>query len=153
MTDAVGTRPSRRRWLIVALTVSVALNLFFIGMIAGHMRGHRPAPPFAQRERFEHIIDGLGLNDTQRAAFQKFQSAMRQHGAAMRAANTVTWAKIADPATPPDQIPTLLGGTVKNRTEFQQDVADTLGKFLATLTPDQRTRFVEEARKPDRRPR
>jgi uncharacterized membrane protein len=150
MTDAVGTRPSRRRWLIVALTVSVALNLFFVGLIAGHVRRHHPPPTLAQRERFEHIANELGLNDTQRATFQTFQSAMRQHGAAMRAANTATWAKIADPATPPDQIPSLLGGTVKNRTEFQQTVADTLGKFLATLTPDQRATFVEEARNPGR---
>ncbi len=49
MTDVVGTRPSRRRWLIVALAVSVALNLFFIGMIAGHMHGRHPPQPSAQR--------------------------------------------------------------------------------------------------------
>lgn len=150
MTDVVGTRPSRRRWLIVALTVSVALNLFFIGMIAGHMHGRHPPQPFAQRERFEHIAAELGLNDTQHAAFQKFELAMRQRGAAMRAANAAVWAKIADPATPPDQIPAMLGSTVKTRTELQQEMADTLGKFLATLTPDQRATFVDEARNPSR---
>lgn len=148
MTDAAGTGSSRRRWLIVALTVSVALNLFFVGVIAGHVHFRHPPPPLAQRERFEHIAGDLGLNDTQLAAFQQFQSAMRLHGASMRATNSAIWAKIADPTTAPDQIRGLLSGTVKSRAEFQQDTADALAKFLSSLTPDQRATFIEEARTP-----
>ncbi len=152
MTDAAGTPPSRRRWLIVVVAVSVALNMFFIGAIAGHMHGRHPHPPppgqFGQHERFERIAADLGLNDAQKAAFQQFQTVMRQHGTAMRAAITAAWAKIADPATKPDEFPALLDGMVKSRTDFQQDLAGAMGKFLASLTPAQRAEFIEEARNP-----
>lgn len=143
MTDGAGTPPSRRRWLIVALTVSLAINLLLIGMFAGSMRHHHG--PIGPRERFEHIAAELKLNDAQRAAFAQFQASFRQQGLAMRQANQAAWAKIADPATGPDQIAALLNDTVKSRTAFQQQVADAMGKFLASLTPQQRADFIEEA--------
>lgn len=145
MSDAVGTRPSRRRWLIVVLTVSLALNLFFIGVFAGHMQG-RHGPPLGPHERFAHIAADLELSDAQKAAFGQFQTVLRQRGGAMRSADVAVWTKIADPATNPDQIAGLLAETVKNRTAFQQDVADAMGKFLASLTPQQRANFIAEAR-------
>jgi uncharacterized membrane protein len=150
VTDAAGTRSSRRRWLIIALTVSVALNLFLVGVFASHMHRHRGPPPqaMAPRERLEHIAADLELNDAQKAAFGQFETTLRQHGATMRRANMADWAKIAEPATGPDQIAPLLADTVKNRTAFQQDVADAMGKFLASLTPAQRAAFIEEARNP-----
>jgi hypothetical protein len=115
-------------------------------MIAGHFRHrHRLAEP-NQRQRFERIAADLKLNDVQMAAFQHFQSILRTNGAAMRAANAAAWARIADPATSPDQITQLLSSTVKNRTAFQQDVADAMGKFLASLTATQRASFIDEAR-------
>ena len=108
----------------------------------------RPQP--GQHDRFEHIVSTLGLNDTQQAAFKQFQAAQR-HGGPMHKSNTTIWAKVADPATPADQIAGLLEGTVKNRTEYQQGIANALGKFLATLTPEQRAKFIAEARQPTRR--
>jgi len=146
MTDAAGASPPRRRWLIVALTVSLALNLFLVGVFAGHVHRHPHLASMNQRERLQHIADGLSLNDAQKAAFAQLETAMRQHGAAMRRANMAAWAKVADPATPPDQIAALLAGSVKNRTAFQQEISDALGKFLATLTPEQRANFVDEMR-------
>ena len=146
MTDAVGASPPRRRWLIVALTVSLALNLFLVGVFAGHIHRHPHPQGMNPRERIQHIADGLNLNDAQKAAFASLEAAMRQHGAKMRRNNMAAWAKIADPATPADQIAPLLEGTVKNRTEFQSQVADAFAKFLATLTPDQRARFIDEMR-------
>jgi uncharacterized membrane protein len=144
MTDGAGTRPSRRRWPIVALTVSVALNLFLIGLFAGSMRHHHGPPP-GLHERFAHIAAALGLNDAQKAAFDQFTTTLHKQASAMRAANMEAWAKIADPGTGPDQIAALLNSTVKNRTDFQQDVANALGKFLASLTPEQRATFIEQA--------
>jgi len=146
MSDAAGTRPSRRRWLLGALAASLALNLFFLGTVAGHFRHHRRLAGMSQRERFERVAADLKMNDAQTAAFQNFQTTMRVHGAAMRAANATAWARIADPATSPDQITALLGSAVKNRSEFQQDAANAMGKFLLTLTPTQRATFVDEAR-------
>jgi uncharacterized membrane protein len=146
MSDAAGTHPSRRRWLIVVVAVSIALNLFFVGMVAGHFRHRHRLPVMNQRERFERIAADLNLNDVQTAAFRQFQTTLRTNGAAMRAANAAAWARIADPATSPDQITTLLASTVKNRTEFQQDIANAMGKFLGSLTPTQRATFVDEAR-------
>jgi uncharacterized membrane protein len=145
MTDVAGTPPSRRRWLIVALTVSVALNLFLLGVIAGHMH-HRPPPPLAMRERFERIANRLAMNDTQKQAFQQFEATLRRNGAAMRASNLAAWAKIGDPTVAPDQIAPLLTDAVKTKAQFQQENAALFAKFLATLTPDQRATFVDEAR-------
>jgi uncharacterized membrane protein len=147
MTDAPGAPPSRRRWVLVALTVSLAVNLFLLGVIAGHM--HHRHPPPTMRERFEHIVGSLGLDDSQKGAFQQFVTVMRQHGPAMRAANAAAWAKIGDPATTPDQIGTLLDGTVKARTGFQQEMAVALTRFLSSLTPQQRATFIEDARRPN----
>jgi uncharacterized membrane protein len=147
MSDAAGTQPSRRRWLLIALTVSLAFNLFLVGVFAGHMHT-RHGPPMGPHERFAHIAAELGLNDTQKAAFGQFETVLRQHGGTMHRANMAAWAKIADPATGADQIAALLSGTVKNRTEFQQDVADAMGKFLASLTPQQRASFIAAAREP-----
>lgn len=144
MTDGAGTPPSRRRWLIVALTVSLAVNLFLIGMFAGSMRHHHGPPP-GPHERFEGIAAELGLNDAQKAAFDQFTTTLRQQGGAMRRANLAAWTKIADPATSSDQITALLNETVKNRGDFQQDVANAMGKFLTSLTPDQRATFIEKA--------
>jgi uncharacterized membrane protein len=146
MSDAAGTLPSRRRWLIVVVAVSIALNLFFIGMVAGHFRHRHRLAPLNQRERFERIAADLKMSDPQRAAFQRFQTILRANGAAMRAANAAAWARIADPETSTDQISELLNSTVKNRNEFQQDVANAMGKFLASLTPAQRANFIDEAR-------
>jgi uncharacterized membrane protein len=147
MSDAAGARPSRRRWLIVALTVSLALNLFFVGVFAGHRLG-RHGPPMGPHEHFAGIAADLGLNDAQKAAFSQFETVLRQHGGAMRHANMEAWGKIADPATSPDQIAALLAGTVESRTAFQQDVAGAMGKFLTSLTPQQRATFIAEARQP-----
>jgi uncharacterized membrane protein len=147
MTDAAGTSPARRRWLVVALTVSLALNLFLVGVFAGHMHT-RHGPPLGPRERIEHIVADLELNDAQKAAFDRFEVAFRQHSGPMRRANAEVWAKIGNPTTGQDQIAALLGSAMKNRLEFQQTVSNALGAFLATLTPAQRVKFVEEARRP-----
>jgi uncharacterized membrane protein len=150
MTDAAGASPPRRRWLIVALTVSLAFNLFLVGVFAGHVHRHPHLPPSSLHERLQHIAEGLSLNDAQKTAFAQLELTMRQHGAQMRRSNVAAWAKIGDPATPSGEIGDLLGGTVKNRTAFQQEVADAFGKFLATLTPEQRASFVDEMRLPGR---
>ncbi|HEY5208352.1 MAG TPA: hypothetical protein VIJ42_02785 [Stellaceae bacterium] len=145
MSDAAGTRASRRGWLFFAvLTISLALNLFFLGVIAGSLpamhhegRGH---------DRFERIVGGMALSPPQLAAFRDFQKILRQHGAAMHRANMGVWTKIADPATGQDQLAPLLDSAVKNRDDFQHDVSGALTKFLGLLTPAQRAEFVREAR-------
>ncbi|HEX4112384.1 MAG TPA: periplasmic heavy metal sensor [Stellaceae bacterium] len=145
MTDVAGARPPRRRWpVIVALTVSVALNLFFVGVIAGSMSVLHHGGNV--HDRFEQIVGEMALSPGQRAAFRDFQATLRQHGAAMHRANMAIWSKIADPSTGQDQIAALLDSTVQNRTKFQQDVVASLEKFLAALTPEQRAAFVSKAR-------
>lgn len=151
MTDAAGASPPRRRWLIVALTVSLAFNLFLVGVFAGHIHRHPHLTPLRFHEQLQHIADGLNLSDAQKAAFARLEKTMRQGGLQMRRSNMAAWAKIGDPATPSGQIGDLIDGTVKSRTAFQQDVAEAFGKFLATLTPEQRANFVDEMRIPGHR--
>ena len=144
MTDAAGTSPSRRRWLFVALTVSAALNLFFIGMLAGGLAIMQRPPP--QRDRLEQITARMRLNPAQEMAFHQFQKTTRQPAVRMHHTMVVIWTQLANPATAADQIAPLLNQTVQIRTAFQQDVATALGKFLASLTPEQRVTFIHESR-------
>jgi uncharacterized membrane protein len=139
MSVAAGTKPSRRWWLIVVLTLSLALNLFFIGVIVGtaaEMRAGGPA------ERFERIGARLQLNPDQEAALRAFLVTLRQRGRATREVNMSVWKQLGDPALDKAQIPTLLEKSVQNRADFQAALATALGQFLETLSAEQRAAFV-----------
>jgi uncharacterized membrane protein len=144
MTAADGIRPARRRWLIGALVVSLAVNLFLIGVAVGTIalvRAESGPPGWLAR-----VAERLQLTPAQLEAFRHFQAVARQHGHAMRETNGKIWATLGDPATKPDQIAGLIDESVKNRTQFQQEVATAFGQFLTSLTPEQRARFISGAR-------
>ncbi len=139
MSVAAGTPPSRRWWLIVVLAASIALNLFFISVIAGtavQMRAGGPA------ERFERIGARLQLNPDQQAALRVFVVTLRQRGKAARDINMAIWKQLGDPALDQAQIPALLDKTVQGRAAFQSALAAALGQFLQTLSPEQRAAFI-----------
>lgn len=143
MTDT-GGRPPRRRWLIVIVAVSLALNLFFIGATAGTaiMMREQKAPG----GRFERIAGKLQLDQGQQALFHAFMTVMRQGGKTMREANLAIWLQIGDSTLDKAKIGPLLDKSVRNRGAFQEEVAAALAQFLDGLTPAQRARFVEASR-------
>jgi uncharacterized membrane protein len=144
MTDTGEARPPRRRWLVVVLTVSLALNLFLLGIIAGTVVMIRnEAGP---QDRFERIVHRLDLKPDQMTAFRHFQATLRSGGHAMREADMKVWTQIGNPATTNAQIGPLLDRTVQNRDNFQRQLAAAAGQFFTSLTPAQRSAFVSQVR-------
>lgn len=135
-----GSLPTRRRWIVIALAISVILNLFFVGILLGSM-GRGPL----MRERLEHAAQQMRLTAQQTSAFRQFEATLGQR-AAIHTTNAAIWTKIADPATQQDEVVALLDSVAKNRMEAQHQVAVSMGKFLSMLTPEQRATFMEEAR-------
>jgi Spy/CpxP family protein refolding chaperone len=150
MSDAEAARPRRRGWLVPVLAVSLAFNLFLAGGFVGTMAFFHSIPQ--PGERFAHIAEKVQLTPPQSAAFAVFIQTMQQSGKSMRDANHRVWAQLGDPVTDKAQIKPLLDQTLQNRQAYQNEVATSLGNFLASLTPDQRSRFVEEARNESRAP-
>jgi hypothetical protein len=144
MSEAAGTTPSRRRWLNVVLTVSLAVNLFLIGGIAGTMTLMRAE--MAPGRPLERAAVPMKLDAAQDAAFRNLQTVMRQRGRAMRQANQTLWTALADPSTGNDKIAGLLDEGVRNKTGFENDTATAFGQFLTSLTPTQRTEFIGRLR-------
>lgn len=142
---AVGRNWQRTRVLLALLAISAALNLFFIG---GALWTRLHPLPAAQSfdDRFQAMADQLALDPQQRAAFDRFAAAMRLHRQEMRrqVAPLMDAARqeMGKPQADPKQVFALLDQVSAKRHEFQHDaVAQTLA-FLATLSPDQRSKFV-----------
>lgn len=137
----------RRRLLTAILAVSVALN---ICVIAGALwsRLHPPPPTFTQR--FHRLEDKLDLNADQRAAFDRYIADMSARGEQMR--HTIepmmdtAWAELAKPDADQARVLQLLNDASDQRHTFQQQAVAATLSLLATLTPEQRSKFVANER-------
>ena len=143
-TAAAG-RSSRGRWVIVALVLSLALNLCFVAG-AAWTRLHPPNGA----ERFREMASELHLNADQEAAFHQFARTMRQRTERMRQEVAPlfgdAWAEIAKPQADQPNVMRLLDQASTKRLDFQRDATNATLKFLATLSPEQREKFVTLAR-------
>ena len=150
-TAGVSQRRSlpRRRLLTAILAVSVALN---VCVIAGAVwsRLHPPPPPPTFTERFHRLEDNLGLTGDQRVAFDRYVADMSARGEQMR--HTVepmmeaAWAELAKPGADQGRVLQLLDDATNQRRSFQQQAVTATLSLLATLTPDQRAKFVANER-------
>lgn len=140
MSEVAGARPTRRRGLIIALTVSLAVNLFLIGGIAGTI--HLIRAEMGPRRFLEHAAATLHLTPDQQAALQHFQATMRERGRVMRHSNHEVWRALADPSTGNDKVAGLLDQGLANKTAFEKDMTTAFGQFLTSLTPAQRAEFI-----------
>jgi Spy/CpxP family protein refolding chaperone len=139
----------RRRLLTAILAVSVALN---ICVIAGALwsRLHPPPPPPTFTQRFHRLEDTLDLNADQRAAFDRYIADMSARGEQMR--HTIepmmdaAWAELAKPDTDQARVLQLLDDASNQRHTFQQQAVTATLSLLATLTPEQRSKFVANER-------
>jgi Spy/CpxP family protein refolding chaperone len=139
----------RRRLLTAILAVSVALN---VCVIAGAVwsRLHPPPPPPTFTERFHRLEDSLGLTADQRVAFDRYVADMSARGEQMR--HTVepmmeaAWAELAKPDADQGRVLQLLDDATNQRRSFQQQAVTATLSLLATLTPDQRAKFVANER-------
>jgi uncharacterized membrane protein len=141
---------SRGRLLWVALALSLTLNVFFVGGLVWS-RVTMPSPE-TPAERFAQIGRELGLSPDQRDSFQQFIIEVRKHTRQLREMNQPLVAKVWNELgkAQPDQgmIATLVDKATENRHAYQKEMTAALSRFLAELSPDQRAKFVELAKRP-----
>ncbi|MGH6988943.1 MAG: periplasmic heavy metal sensor [Stellaceae bacterium] len=140
MTDVPGARPPRRRWAIIALVISLIVNLFLIGGIAGtislvHARFGPPGP-------LERAARHLNLSPTQNADLNQLETMMHRRGRNMHHAEHRIWMALADPKIGTDKVNQLLQQGLANKTGFETYMSAAFGRFLGALTPAQRTEFI-----------
>ncbi|MBX6369964.1 MAG: periplasmic heavy metal sensor [Rhodospirillales bacterium] len=140
-----------RRWLWVALGVSLALNVLAGGYVAGSLwtREHRGP---------EGIAGELHLDAAQHAAFERHLRSMREGYRRYRDETRPLLQKalreLAKPQPDEAAVEQILEEGLSKRRALQQEHTRSTRAFLETLTPEQRERFVElMSRRMERRER
>jgi Spy/CpxP family protein refolding chaperone len=143
-------RPApRNRALAAILAVSVALNLC---VVAGAVWSRLNPPPAAQTtsERFHRLADTLNLTPPQRAAFDSYVAGMAARGDRLRQEIDpmfdAAWTEIAKPDADQARVMQLLDAAGNRRGAFQHEAVGATLSLLATLTPDQRAKFIAAQR-------
>ena len=148
MTAAPESTPAPKRrcgWIWKAvLALSLALNLCVVGGVLyfKYVQPHGPA---------QVVPRELGFGNDQRGAFRTFLQTVRSKGQAMREKVAPLEAQLAQELAKPqpdrDKIVSLVTQISDQRRDFMIALNDALLPFLATLTPEQRQRFIEMARR------
>src|SRR5260370_574284 len=124
----------------VALALSLALNVFFIGGLL-YSKFVRPTPPLIALGR------ELDLAPDQRKAFQGFLQVVRSKGTELREDNLKIsqqiWDELAQPKPDAQKLTTLFAEYANNRRDYQTAVGTPLLPFLEPLSAEQRQRFIE----------
>jgi uncharacterized membrane protein len=136
---------TRFHLLKALLALSLALNLFFV-VGALWIRIHAPPPPISTAQRFEDMAGQLGLDPQQKAAFARYSQTMRERAQSMheavRSQIANAWAEVAKPQADETKVMQLLDQAAQTRRHFVHDLTTTTLAFLATLSPEQRAKFV-----------
>jgi Spy/CpxP family protein refolding chaperone len=134
--------PRKPRTLLVLLVISAALNLCFIGG-ALWLRMHEPPRTPIRAQEF---ADDLHLTPQQRAGFEQYFHLMRARAQLMRAELepiiNQAWTEIAKAQPDQNQIEQDFEQAAAKRRAFAHDATQTTLSFLATLSPEQRQKFV-----------
>ena len=140
---------ARRHLLRTVLVLSLALNLFFVAG-ALWIRLHAPPPPASPEQRLQQMAGELGLDARQREAFGHYSLGMRQRLDSMRDAVRPlvadAWAEVAKPQADETKVMRLLDEAAQKRRDSVRELTTTTLSFLATLSPEQRAKFVALAR-------
>ena len=135
-------RARSRRLLIVLLVLSGVLNLCFIGGVLWARMHEPPRGP----ERIQQIAGELNLNPQQRAGFEQYFRLMRARAQLMRAeldpVVSEAWTEIAKPQPDQAKIDKDFEAAATKRHAFAHAATQNTLNFLATLSPDQRAKFV-----------
>jgi Spy/CpxP family protein refolding chaperone len=136
----------RQHFLLILLALSLALNLCFVAG-ALWIRIHGPPLPINPEERLERIGAQLALDPQQKAAFEKYSQAVRIQMREMRKAVEPlignAWSEVAKPNADEAKVVQLFDQAGQTRRSFMRELAPLTLSFLATLTPQQRAKFVE----------
>ncbi len=139
----------------VLLTVSLALNAFFVG---GHVYGRYYAKEIYGASDFrkhragrrQAMMERLGLEADQQQAFRDMRREMREHGRTLHDKNRsdmeALWREMMAEAPDDRRIDTHLQSMAANRVAFQRQATRLAREFMAKLNPEQRTAFAEMAK-------
>ena len=143
-------RPGRQHLMRVALALSLALNLCFVGG-AAWIRMHAPAPYPGIAKRFQQIEGGLALDPQQRQAFDRYaatiEAQLRLMHHHMAPLIDEAWAEMAKSQAQPADVMRVFDRVRAERRNFEQELTTATLAFLARLSPAQRQRFVELVRR------
>jgi Spy/CpxP family protein refolding chaperone len=149
LSDSVARSGARQHWWKVLLALSLTLNLFFIGG-ALWIRVHVP-PPLSLEDRLDRMTAELGLDERQQQAFAHYSKAMRAVIRAMRQAVQPliadAWLEVSKPHADEAKVMQLFDQAAQERRRYMHDLTSATLSFLATLSPEQRAKFVELARR------
>ena len=144
---SAATRGAARQPLLwVALTLSLVLNLCFVaGALWARVQG--PPAPFNIEERLRRVASELKLDPQQRQNFDRYSETVRTHLQQMREAvepvMNAAWSEIAKPDADQATVMHIFDEAAQARRGFQHEMVATTLSFLATLSPDQRAKFVQ----------
>jgi Spy/CpxP family protein refolding chaperone len=147
---SVALRPGSRRHLLWAVfTLSLALNLCFIGG-ALWIRFQAAPPPMSPEERLRQIEPLLALDTQQKAAFDQYARTVRSRMQSMREAIEPlvgnAWSELAKPDADDAKVMQLFDQAGEQRRASRRELGRATFMFLAKLSPEQRAKFVELAR-------
>ncbi len=142
-------RSPRRHLLITLVSISVALNIFFVAG-AAWTRLHAPPASVGLEERYDEMAAELKLDPQQRAAFDRYVATIRPRVEEMRRQVdpliASAWDEVAKPQTDTAQVMGLFDQATEKRREFQRELAGQTLAFLSLLSPEQRSKFVAVVR-------
>jgi Spy/CpxP family protein refolding chaperone len=149
LADAEGRSVMRNRLVWLALALSLTLNAFVVaGLVWSQAANPRPAN-FA--DRLVEAGATLNLTAEQRTSFNRFAQAIELRTKEMREANGPLFRHIWDELAKADADQAVLNQLVdaasENRHGYQKDVTTDLNAFLGSLSPEQRTQFVDTVRR------
>ena len=146
LASASARGTTRHPLLWVALALSLALNLCFVGG-ALWIRIQAPALPANPAERLQRIGAELQLDPQQSQAFQRYTENLRTHMQQMREKveplMSAAWAELAKPDADQATAARLFDEAGQARRGLQRELLAPTLAFLSTLSPEQRAKFVE----------
>jgi uncharacterized membrane protein len=146
LAPTVARGATRHPLLWAALTLSLVLNLCFVAG-ALWIRIQAPALPASPAERLQRIGTELALDPQQRQAFERYSENLRSHMQQMRETveplMSAAWSELAKPDADQATASRLFDEAGQARRSLQRELLTPTLSFLATLSPEQRAKFVE----------
>jgi uncharacterized membrane protein len=137
---------TRHPLLWAALALSLVLNLCFVAG-ALWIRLHAPPLPPNPAERLQRMGAELALDPQQKQAFDRYLENLRSHMQQMRATveplMSAAWAELAKPDANQVTAAQLFDEAGQARRSLQRELLTPTLAFLATLSPEQRAKFVD----------
>jgi Spy/CpxP family protein refolding chaperone len=138
----------------VALLLSLALNIFIAGgFFYAQLLAPKPVAPAQQQpgqapdKRLQMLVERLGIDPESSHPFKDLRRGLHQAQQALGQKNhplgEAYWEELT--AAKPDEkkLQDLIDQMNANRHEFQSIVTGVLVRFMATLTPEQRSQLVK----------